>query len=191
MYVGVLIAGFSMLRDRRNGTELAVGVLAMIYAVGVPASVVMTIYYRVKAKMIKYNHFEEKNNLQRLLLPWGFWAPEQMSQAYSRHIGGFLPNFRKYLSAYPMIVVGLACILSHLLPSSISCFYRFLFVALVFFVSAIALIVIRPHRIPATTGFASATFLVLGVLSIILALAFRSPSIGLELAKLVLTFSNY
>ena len=181
MYVGVLIAGFSMLRDRRNGTELAVGVLAMIYAVGVPASVVMTIYYRVKAKMIKYNHFEEKNNLQRLLLPWGFWAPEQMSQAYSR----------KYLSAYPMVVVGLACILSHLLPSSISCFYRFLFVALVFFVSAIALIVIRPHRIPATTGFASATFLVLGVLSIILALAFRSPSVGLELAKLVLTFSNY
>ena len=125
MYVGVLIAGFSMLRDRRSGTELAVGVLAMIHAVGVPTAVVMTIFYRVKAKMIKYKHFEEKNTMQRLLLPWGFWAPADVSSLRQPH--WWLPP---QLPQVPLSLTHDCCWTRlHPLP--------FLFVALVFIVSAI------------------------------------------------------
>eukprot|EP00658_Telonema_sp_P-2_P072146 TRINITY_DN6132_c0_g2_i11.p1 TRINITY_DN6132_c0_g2~~TRINITY_DN6132_c0_g2_i11.p1 ORF type:complete len:475 (-),score=126.46 TRINITY_DN6132_c0_g2_i11:185-1609(-) len=186
MYVGVTVGAFSLLSESSTPVEVAVGVIGMLYVVCVPASVLATIHFRVTARMIQYTQFLSRPFLQRLMLPWGFWTPEAQERAYGRHIGGFLPGFRMYLSAYPMVVVGAAAIFTHLLPRSVDCFLRFTMAAIVFIIAAIAVLGVRPHRIHATTGFASAMFLVLGILSIVLGLAYQSPSEVLELAKLIL-----
>ena len=186
LYVGVVVSAFGLLRGHERASDLVVGLIGAIYTVGVPVGVVLTIHDKINARMVQYTQFLSRPFLQRLLLPWGFWTPEVISRAYGRHIGGFLPGFRMYLSAYPMVVVAAAAIFTHLLPTSTDCFLRFLLTAVVFFVACVTLLGIRPHRIHATTAFGSATFLVLGVLSVVLALAFRSPSESLELLKLVL-----
>ena len=186
MYVGVTVCAYLLLSSTSTPLEIVVGIIGMAYVLGIPTAVVATIHYKVNARMIQYTQFLSRGVLQRLLLPWGFWTPEVMSRAYGRHIGGFLPGFRMYLSAYPMIVVAAAAVFTHMLPMSVDCFLRFIFVAIIFFIAAIALIATRPHRIHATTGFASSMFLVLGVLSVVLALAYRSPSEALEVAKLIL-----
>ena len=90
-------------------------------------------------------------------------------RAFGRHIGSFLPGFRMYLSAYPMVVAGLAAIFTHLMPNSVSCFGRFVAVGVIFFVAAALLLGVRPHRIHASTGFAAAVYVVLGVLSLMMA----------------------
>jgi hypothetical protein len=186
MYVGVTVGAFSLLSASETPMDIAVGTIGMLYVLGVPASVVATIHFKVTARMIQYTQFLSRPFLQRLMLPWGFWTPEAQERAYGRHIGGFLPGYRMYLSAYPMVVVGAAAIFTHLLPRSVDCYLRFTISAIVFFIAALLVIGVRPHRIHATTGFASAMFVVLGVLSVVLALAYQSPSELLELAKLIL-----
>ena len=56
---------------------------------------------------------------------------------------------------------------------------------MIFFVAAALLLGVRPHRIHASTGFAAAVYVVLGVLSLMMAAANRNPSVTLENAKLI------
>ena len=184
-YVGIAIAAFSLLREHQTIVGIASGVIGLLYVFGVPASVVATIHFKVNARMVQYTQFLSRPFLQRLMLPYGFWTPEAMERAYGRHIGSFLPGFRMYLSAYPMVVAGIVAIFTHLLPDAVSCYIRFVMAAVIFFLAALLLIAIRPHRIHLATGLAAALFLLLGILAIVMAMAYQSPSAILETTKLI------
>ena len=184
MYVGIAIAGFSLVREHATFSGTIIGVIGLEYVLLLPVTVALTIRLKVHARMVQYTQFLSRPFAQRLLLPWGFWTPEVMERAYGRHIGSFLPGFRMYLSAYPMVVAGLAAMFTHLIPNSVSCFGRFIAAGVIFFAAAALLVAVRPHRIHASTGFAAAVYVVLGVLSVTMAAAYQAPSVTLENAKL-------
>eukprot|EP00658_Telonema_sp_P-2_P084657 TRINITY_DN9459_c0_g3_i4.p1 TRINITY_DN9459_c0_g3~~TRINITY_DN9459_c0_g3_i4.p1 ORF type:complete len:621 (+),score=155.58 TRINITY_DN9459_c0_g3_i4:134-1996(+) len=185
-YVGIVIASFSLLRAHEGALGVVVGVIGLAYVVGVPASVVATIHFKVNARMVQYTQFLSRPFLQRLMLPYGFWTPEAMERAYGRHIGSFLPGFRMYLSAYPMVVAGVVAIFTHLLPDTVSCFIRFVLTSAAFFAAALFLVVTRPHRIHLATAFAATLFVLLGIMAAVMAVAYRTPSATLEAAKLII-----
>ena len=185
-YVGIVIASFSLLRAHEGPLGIVVGIVGLAYVVGVPASVVATIHFKVNARMVQYTQFLSRPFLQRLMLPYGFWTPEAMERAYGRHIGSFLPGFRMYLSAYPMVVAGIVAIFTHLLPDAVSCYIRFVLTSAAFFAAALFLVVTRPHRIHLATAFAATLFVLLGIMAAVMAIAYRTPSATLETAKLII-----
>ena len=184
-FVGIVIAAFSLIRDHESPLGTVVGIVGFLYVVGVPASVVATIHFKVNVRMVQYTQFLSRPFLLRLLVPYGFWTPEVVVRAYGRHIGSFLPGFRMYLSSYPMVVAGVAAVFTHLMPATVSCFVRFLLTSAVFFTAAAMLAAVRPHRIHLSTAFAATLFVLLGILSVLMAIAYLSPTATLETAKLI------
>eukprot|EP00744_Colponema_vietnamica_P002585 GILI01004027.1.p1 GENE.GILI01004027.1~~GILI01004027.1.p1 ORF type:complete len:705 (-),score=179.80 GILI01004027.1:10-2091(-) len=97
----------------------------------------------------------------------------------------FMTQPRRFFSIYGNIMCILLCLLVHVVPQELRCANRWLAISVVFFITAIMLFVVRPHRAIMASVWAGICYVFLGILTILETIGVLSPSINVQTMKVV------
>lgn len=103
-----------------------------------------------------------------------------------RSVSLFMIHPRRYFAIYANIMCILLCLLVHVIPKAMRCQDRWLAISVVFFVTAIMLFVVRPHRAILSSLWSGVCYVLLGILTILETIGVLAPSVDVQTMKVVI-----
>lgn len=168
LYVGIAQSSFAMFSMHDTMVDIA-GIFGIIILIVVPCVCWYYVHSVFVGKWQPYTQFYSKPFHKRWLYPDGFWQPPEQRKPF----GGmflFCREMRLYFAPYALIVIILASMFLMSFGDKIPCFERFVIVSLIFFVAAIFVALVRPHRRPLSAVIEFISFVLLGVQSVLKAM---------------------
>jgi hypothetical protein len=182
-YMGVCVGTFMGLGSKAAG-DIVVGIIGVFFTIGIPSLVIFVIYRVPEATFIYYAQFMSKRAYHAWLFPVGYWTPAAVSQSYRRIFGNMNRN-RKYFCIMPMVVSFLTTMIMFGM-TSVVCEVRLGMTAGVFFTAAVVSALSRFGRSGCMTALSFVSYALLGVLTVLMAKSFSSPSDEVVVAKLAI-----
>eukprot|EP00388_Colpodella_angusta_P018315 GDKJ01045551.1.p1 GENE.GDKJ01045551.1~~GDKJ01045551.1.p1 ORF type:complete len:453 (-),score=-13.06 GDKJ01045551.1:365-1597(-) len=173
LYIGIARSTFAVFNLHETMVEV-VGLFGLVVLIAVPVFCLHLIRTVFVGKWVPYTQFYSKPTARRWLYPDGYWYPPEQRKPFD---GMFLfcRVGRLYAAPYNLVVIILASMFLMAFGDAIPCYERFIVVAVIFFVAAAWIAIVRPHRRILSAALEVISYLLLGILCVLKATLINDP----------------